>query len=92
MKLFTVKVSFTISGFLSLLEIRENWKPFFQSGKSRGIWQFFKKSGENQGILITQYFFYILCLFMCIRVLSIKMYFWDNLGFTIRIPLFLNTE
>ena len=31
------------SGFLPLLEIRENWKAFFQSGKSQGIWHFLKK-------------------------------------------------
>ena len=34
------------SGFLPLLEIRGNWKAFFKSGKSQGIWQFFKKSGN----------------------------------------------
>ena len=45
---------------LEIREIRENWKAFFQSGKSQGIWHFFQKSGKNQGILITQYFFYIL--------------------------------
>ena len=39
------------TGFLPLLEIRENWKAFFHSGKSQGIWHFLKKSGKNQGIL-----------------------------------------
>ena len=34
------------SGFLPLLEIRENWKALFQSGKSQGIWQFLKESGN----------------------------------------------
>ena len=53
-------------GFIPLLEIRENWKTFFQSGKSQGIWQFFKKSGKNQGILITQYFFYTFHNFSCV--------------------------
>ena len=27
------------AGFLQLLEIRENWKAFFQSGKSQGIYK-----------------------------------------------------
>ena len=43
-------------GFLPLLKMRENWKAFFQSGKSQGIFHFLKKSGKNQGILMTQYF------------------------------------
>ena len=42
---------------LEIREIRENWKAFFQSGKSQGIWHFLQKSGKNQGILMTQYFF-----------------------------------
>ena len=57
MKLASKNNVFNKSGFLPLLEIRENWKAFFQSGKSQGILDFFKKSGKNQEILLTQYIF-----------------------------------
>ena len=68
--------------------LRENWKTFFQSGKSQGIWNFFKKSGENQGILMTQYFFYIL------MTLYIFMAVGGGLLLVCRskIPLFLTAE
>ena len=40
-----------------LLEIRGNWKAFFQAGKSQGIWHLLQKSGNFDDLI---YFFYIL--------------------------------
>ena len=80
-----------MSGFLPLLEIseiRENWKAFFQSGKSQGIWQFFKKSGNFDHLIFFLYFI----LFLSVRALPINMYFWGNFDFTIKMSLFFNVK
>ena len=71
--------------FLPLLEIRENWKALFQSGKSQGIWQFFKKSGNFDHLN----FFYTFHNFSCVLAVPIIIYFWGNSDFTTKIPLFL---
>ena len=56
------------SGFLPLLEIREireNWKAFFHSGKSQGIWQFVKKSGNFDHPIFFLYFILFCLLGLC---------------------------
>ena len=57
---------------LEIREIRENWKAFFQSGKSQGICHFFSKIREKSGNLDDPIFFYILmrqCVFITGHIL-----------------------